>query len=439
MSPGPVHGSGGADSAPRGAVARADAARLLAECCAPPFLGIDGLLSEKDALPATRELVFGVLRYYFSLREIVDAHLAKPLAARDQDVLCLLLVGAYQLADSHTAVHVAVNETVEAARHLGKPWASGLVNGVLRSVQRRHQKGVSLLDRSIDLPGWLERRIRIEYPAQASELFLSFLDRPPMTIRINVLKQTVAEYLALLDAMTVSWKASWLPESVTLDLPIRQHELPGYSDGAVSVQDAAAQFAAHLLSVPEKGRVLDTCAAPGGKLFHLMERQPTATFVALESSSTRLQWLRSEATRLCQTERLLTLQTDARSADWWDGQMFDRILLDAPCTGLGTLRRHPDVKLHRIEGDAGANQILQRELLASAWRFLAPGGLLLYVTCSILAEENDDVVRPFLAAQSDASATKLQLPTGFATQVGWQTLPTDPRTDGIYFALLQKD
>ena len=160
--------------------------------------------------------------------------------------------------------------------------------------------------------------------------------------------------------------------------------------------------------------------------------------MALESSSVRLEWLRSEAKRLCQTERLLTLQTDARSADWWDGQMFDRILLDTPCTGLGTLRRHPDVKLHRIDGDAGASQILQRELLASAWRFLAPGGLLLYVTCSILAEENDDVVRPFLAAQPDASPTTLLLPTGFATQVGWQTLPTDPRTDGLYFALLQK-
>ncbi len=437
MSPGPVRRSG-TESAQRGAVARANAARLLAECCSPPFPGIDGLLSEADALPATRELVFGVLRHYFSLREIVSAHLAKPLAARDQDVLCLLLVGAYQLADSHTAAHAAVNETVEAARNLGKPWASGLVNGVLRSLQRRHQEGVSLLNRSIDLPGWLEHRIRREYPTQARELFLSFLDRPPMTIRINVLKQSVAEYLALLDAMNVSWKASWLPESVTLDRPIRQQELPGYADGAVSVQDAAAQFAARLLSVPEGGRVLDTCAAPGGKLFHLMERHPKATFVALESSSDRLEWLLREAKRLCQTERLLALQTDARNADWWDGQMFDRILLDAPCTGLGTLRRHPDIKLHRIEGDAGASQLLQRGLLSSAWRFLAPGGLLLYVTCSILAEENDDVVQPFLAAQSDASATKMQLPAGFATAVGWQTLPTEPRTDGLYFSLLQK-
>ena len=437
MSSGPVRRSG-AESAQRGAIARANAARLLAECCSPPFPGIDGLLSEASALPTTRELVFGVLRHYFSLHELVTAHLAKPLATRDQDVLCLLLVGAYQLADSHTAAHAAINETVEAARQLGKPWASGLVNGVLRSLQRRHQEGVSLLDCSMDLPGWLERRIRSEYPAQASALFLSFLDRPPMTIRINVRYQSPAEYRACLDAINVNWKASWLPESVTLDHPIRQHELPGYADGAVSVQDAAAQFAAQLLSVPQGGRVLDTCAAPGGKLFHLMEHQPSATFVALEPSNDRLEWLRSEAKRLCHTERLLTLQADARNADWWDGQMFDRILLDAPCTGLGTLRRHPDVKLHRIEADASANQILQSELLASAWRFLAPGGLLLYVTCSIFAEENDDVVRPFLAVQADASATRIDLPTGFATQVGWQTLPTDPRTDGLYFALLQK-
>lgn len=401
-------------------------------------MGIDRLLSDADALPVTRELVFGVLRRYFSLREIVSEHLAKPLLARDQDVLCLLLVGAYQLADSHTAVHAAVNETVEAARHLGKPWASGLVNGVLRSIQRRHAEGISLLDRSVDLPGWLERRIRSEYPAQANALFLSFLDRPPMTIRINVLKQPVLEYLARLEAMSVSWKASWLPESVTLDQPMRQQELPGYADGAVSVQDAAAQFAAQLLSVPQGGRVLDTCAAPGGKLFHLMEHQPRATFVALESSRDRLEWLHSEAERLGQTERLLTFQTDARNADWWDGQLFDRILLDAPCTGLGTLRRHPDVKLHRIEGDDQANQSLQRELLTSVWRFLAPGGLLLYVTCSILAEENDHVVQPFLATQPDASTTRVHLPTGFATQVGWQTLPTDSRTDGLYFALLQK-
>lgn len=437
MNPGPVRRSG-TEPAQRGAVARATAARLLADCCSPPYPGIDGLLSAADALPAIRELVFGVLRHYFSLREIVSAHLKKPLAARDLDVLCLLLVGAYQLADAHTASHAAVNETVEAARHLGKPWASSLVNGVLRSLQRTHENGVSLQDRVVDLPAWLERRIRNEYPAQASELFLSFLDRPPMTIRINVLKQPVEDYLALLNAMNVSWKASWLPESVTLDLPVRQHELPGYTDGAVSVQDSAAQFAAQLLSVPPGARVLDTCAAPGGKLFHLMERQPAATFVALESSSDRLEWLRSEARRLHQTERLVTVLTDARSADWWDGQLFDRILLDAPCTGLGTLRRHPDVKLHRIEGDAHANQVLQRELLVSAWQFLASGGLLLYVTCSILAEENDDVVRPFLTGHPDASSIGIELPTGFATQVGWQTLPTDSRTDGLYFALLKR-
>lgn len=428
----------GSESGKRGAVARATAARLLADCSSHPFFAIDGLLADADALPATRELVFGVLRHYFSLREMVSTCLAKPLAERDQDVLCLLLVGAYQLADSHTAAHAAVNETVEAARQLGKPWASGLVNGVLRSLQRQHQEGFSLMDRLVDLPEWLERKIRSEYPAEAGDLFRAFLERPPMTLRINVLKQSTDEYRALLDAMDMSWKALWLAESVTLTVPIRQQDLPGYAEGAVAVQDAAAQFAAQLLPVPEGGRVLDTCAAPGGKLFHLMERNPTATFVALESSIERFIWLRAEATRLGHAEALVAFQTDARNTQWWDGQMFDSILLDAPCTGIGTLRRHPDVKLHRVEGDAAANQVLQRELLASAWQFLAPGGALLYVTCSMLAEENDGVMLPFLAAHSDASSIRIELPTGFATWAGWQTLPTDPSTDGLFFALLRK-
>ncbi len=395
-------------------------------------------MAAEDAPPATRELVFGVLRHYISLHDMVSNCLAKPLAERDNDVRCLLLVGAYQLADSHTATYAAVNETVEAARHLGKPWASGLVNGVLRSLQRQYPGGYSLMDRLVDLPAWLEQRIRNEYPTQADNLFRAFLERPPMMLRVNLLKQSASDYRALLDAMDMGWKAAWLPESVSLNEPIRQQELPGYADGAVSVQDAAAQFAAHLLTVPSGGRVLDTCAAPGGKLFHLMEHHPTATFVALESAAERVKWLRAEADRLGHAQALVTFETDARDAQWWDGQMFDSILVDAPCTGFGTLRRHPDVKLHRMDSDAQVNQVLQRDLLASAWRFLAPGGTLLYVTCSILAAENEGVIQPFLAAQSDASSLSIELPTGFATQSGWQTLPTDPFTDGLYFALLRK-
>lgn len=437
MSPRQVRRSGD-ESGQRGAIARATAARLLADCSSPPYRAIDGLFADTDALPATRELVFGVLRYYFSLREIVGACLSKPLAGRDHDVFCLLLVGAYQLADAHTAAHAAINETVEAARHLGKPWASGLVNGVLRSLQRSHQQSFSLKDRPVDLPQWLERRIRSEYPVEAVDLFHAFLQRPPMTLRINVRKQSTAQYRALLDAVSLGWKACWLEESVILDTPIRQQELPGYADGAVSVQDAAAQFAAQLLPVPPGGRVLDTCAAPGGKLFHLMERHPTASFVALESSVERLKWLCAEAIRLGHDEGLVALSADARNSEWWDGRMFDSILVDAPCTGIGTLRRHPDVKLHRLEEDATTNQVLQRELLASAWRFLAPGGVLLYVTCSILAEENDGVVQPFLAERPDASSITIELPSGFATLTGWQTLPTDSRTDGLFFALLRK-
>ena len=425
-------------SAQGSAASRAAAARLLARCCAPPHRSIDALLAEEAASPATRELVFGVLRHYFALERRIQSFLAKPLAARDLDLKCLLLVGAYQLSAGHTAEHAAVNETVEATRLLGKPWARGLINGVLRALQREHGHASPLATEQVDLPVWLEQQLRREYPALAGELFQELQARAPMTLRINRQRVSPDIYRATLSRSGIGWQDLWLNETIGLQTPMRQQDLPGYDEGAISVQDAAAQFAARLLAPAANGRVLDMCAAPGGKLFHLIEAQPDATYVAVESSPDRMAWLQSEARRLGHLTRITFYGADARDDAWWDGRPFDRILLDAPCTGIGTLRRHPDIKLHRSAGDDLSNRSLQSALLDAAWRRLAPGGLLLYVTCSLFHAENDGVVGPFCATHADASLIPISLPVGIPTPLGWQTLPNDRRTDGLFFALLRK-
>ncbi|MEQ8858239.1 MAG: 16S rRNA (cytosine(967)-C(5))-methyltransferase RsmB [Pseudomonadales bacterium] len=434
---------------------RASAARLLRRVVVERRT-TDQAMSGRDVTPLTQELVLGCLRHWPSLEQRTLALLDKPLRKKDRDIELLMVVGVYQLAYLRIPDHAAINETVKACRELGKPWATGLVNAVLRQVARtavRNDDDPAQSERSFEHPEWLESALRTQY-SDAEALMIANNQRAPMALRINRLRSAPLAYEAQLTAAGLGFRrlaevtgaVGPGPETVVLLEPVAARRLPGFAAGAVAVQDAGAQFAAPLLAealaeAPTTlpgARVLDACAAPGGKLFHLHECCPDLALTALESRAERLQQMAEEARRLGHAEHLDLREADATTLDWWDGAPYQAILLDAPCTGTGTLRRHPDIKLLRRAADVAEMAGLQARLLANLWRVLAPGGTLLYCTCSILAAENDEVVDAFLAAHDDATAAPLALTSGRAVRHGWQLLPTDPDTDGFYFSRLQK-
>lgn len=403
----------------------------------------DQSFGNKEPTPLLQELVYGTLRYYYCLEPMVSRQLSEPLRTKDLDLRCLMLVGAYQLHYMRIPAHAAIYETVNACRALKKPWARGLVNAVLRKVA-----GESPDEHSFGLPAWWYLKLQQDYPDRATLLARATLTRAPQSLRVNVTRTTPEAYRSTLVASGIGAEPGWLPEQLILDTPIPIRQLPGHADGLVSIQDAGAQFAARLIadSAP-RGPVLDACAAPGGKLCHLAELLPTAVVVGVEKSPNRLAHLQAEVRRLGHEQLVLRLG-DATGDSWLGEQAparYDAILVDAPCSGSGTLRRHPDIKLLRQPDDLGGFVDLQQRLLENLWRFLEPEGVLIYCTCSIFPEENDGVVGAFLAAHPEANATPISLPTGQATRHGWQllTLPAsgdgaDLSVDGFYFARLTR-
>ena len=410
---------------------RARAARHLARIVGRGD-GLDNVI-RRESNPLCLELTYGCLRHYFSLVEVVDARLARPLRAKDLDVRCLLLVGAYQLQRTRIPSHAAISETVSAVRTLGKPWAAALINAVLRKLPTQPSDDAS------DHPPWLQSKIEAQYGDQAPMLLRANNQRAPMSLRINRRKIEPGDYRALLDGAGIPFKDSWLPESILLRKPQPSATLPGFADGAVGVQDIGAQLVGDLMRrrLRDGCRVLDACAAPGGKLFHLLESGLALQVTALDDSPTRLQTLTGMAKRLGH-DGFRPIAADAGGLGWWDGKPFDLVVIDAPCSGTGTLRRHPDIKVTRTPQQVRQAILLQGALLRNLWRTVRPGCTLLYCTCSILAEENDQVVESFLGAHEDARANGFELPTGTTTRHGWQMLPTEPATDGFYLSLIDK-
>jgi|TARA_Y100000031_G_scaffold103315_1_gene113318 16S rRNA (cytosine967-C5)-methyltransferase len=397
---------------------------------------LDQVLASGKQSPLARELTYGVTRHFYSLSAELQPLLERPLRDRDLDLFALMLVGAYQLRHLQIPPHAAINETVAAAHPLGKPWARNLINGVLRSLQRSPTPTPQDDSVRYDHPSWLIERVSKEYPDQWRDLLSANNARAPMAIRINLTRTSVQDYTHLLGSANIASQPGWLPETVILEQPMPVAKLPGYAEGLVSVQDAGAQFAAYLLTerLSAPSSILDACAAPGGKTFHLLERAPHAKVSAMDVNSSRLDTLRRSAVRLGHEVR--TLCADASNDRL--AARYDHILLDAPCSGSGTLRRHPDIKLLREPADVGVTARVQALLLRHLWHALRPSGTLLYCTCSLLREENDSIVAVFLNTHTDASAAPIELPSGAATRYGWQLLPLDPRTDAFYFAALVK-
>ncbi len=411
---------------------------------------LDGLFDDARVpgrdLPLLHALVYGVLRHFYSLRAEVNQALDRPLKARDTIVLHLLQVGILQLRHMRIPPHAAVGECVTATRALGKGWASGLVNQVLRNLAESPPDPGADTEARYDQPAWLLERLQAQYPDRWQALAADLKARAPMALRVNLSRTTRAAYLARLADAGLTATEGLDGATLVLSEPVPTEGLPGFEAGLVSVQDEGAQLAAALLDVPRQARVLDACAAPGGKGLHLVERHrlefgPDATddglqLLALEISARRLALIKPEQQRLGLT--FAVQQGDATQRDWWDGQPFDRILLDAPCSGTGTLRRHPDIRLLKGADDLATFQALQRTMLDNLWSCLASGGILLYCTCSILQEENDAVLQGFLAAHPEAQILPIDADWGTATEFGRQLLPRHQGPDGFYFARLQR-
>ena len=331
--------------------------------------------------------------------------------------------------------HALVAATVDAARALGRPHQAGLVNAILRRAQR---EGLPLVDDDAIWPRWLAQRIRQDWPSNADAIFAASVQPPPMWLRVNPRDGSRDDYLHRLDAAGIDASAS--PEAsdaIRLATPLPVHELPGFDAGSVSVQDAAAQRVADALAPARGSRVLDACAAPGGKTAHLLERDPALRMLALDIDPRRVR-------RMQGTFERLGLQVDARAGDaaqpasWWDGTAFDAILIDAPCSATGIVRRQPDVLLHRREADIASLNAIQSSLLDGLWPLLAPGGTLVYATCSILMAENAMQVEAFLARTADAALEPLDAGFGHDTGFGSQRLPGEAGMDGFFHARLRK-
>jgi 16S rRNA (cytosine967-C5)-methyltransferase len=388
-----------------------------------------------------QELVYGVLRWYPRLEWLVDQLLDRPLKKRDRDILSLLLVGIYQFLFMRIPPHAVVNETVEAAKELGKPWARHMINAVLRAFQRDRDRLLTALEQNDEAatahPAWLLARIRKDWPDDWQRIVEANNERPPMTLRVNRRKMEQPVYLQMLAARDMDARAV-TGDGIELEKPVDVNELPGFEEGAVSVQDAAAQLVAPLLDAQRGHYVLDACAAPGGKTAHILELQPELKeLVAVDIDRIRLRRVTDTLQRLDLHAR--TICGDAATPEqWWNGELFDRILLDAPCSGSGVIRRHPDIKRLRRAEDIAALAELQRRILNALWPLLKPGGMLLYVTCSIFPVENDEQITGFLDLHQDAVGSKIAASWGHELKAGRQILPGEHNMDGFYFASIYK-
>jgi len=394
-------------------------------------------IAENDR-PLIQELLYGVCRWYGELNAIAAQLLSKPIRNKDRIVHFILLVGLYQLHHLETARHAAVAETVNACKKLNKQWAGKLINACLRAYLR---EPIEINNpAAVSHPEWLVDKVSQHYPDHAERIFIANNERAPMCLRVNQIRVSRDQYLEQLAAADITAKPD--PNSDTgiiLERPIAVNALPSFEQGACSVQDTAAQIAATLLSPQAGMRVLDACAAPGGKTAHLLElANNDLQMDAMDISESRCEQLKSTLTRLNLNAEVISF--DASRADKWPSlrTTYHRILIDAPCSGTGVIRRHQDIKHHRRLSDLRSLQSTQASILRALWPRLETGGLLLYATCSILPEENEQQIEQFVAQTNNAILKAIEHPTAMHRSTGCQTLAGLHEMDGFYYCLLEK-
>ncbi|MBO1926467.1 16S rRNA (cytosine(967)-C(5))-methyltransferase RsmB [Thiomicrorhabdus sp. 6S2-11] len=400
--------------------------------------------SDKRERSFVQNLVLGTLRWQFRLMAIRSQLLKKKLKAKDEDVNQLILLGLFQILHTETAEHAAVSETVNVTAKLKKPWAKGLVNGILRNFMREKDAICAEVDlkpaQKYSHPQWFFKAMRKAYPEHWQEILEANNQIAPLTLRNNALEQSRDELLqAFAEADIQASEHPHCQQGIVLEQSTDITQLPTYDEGGFSVQDAAAQQAAQILQPQAGQKILDACAAPGGKTAHLLEyANADLDLLALEKEPERLD-------RLAENLHRLGLECDYRvgdasqASDWWDGQPFDKILLDAPCSATGIIRRHPDIKWHRIPEDIEELVEIQQKILDELWQTLKPGGQMLYATCSVLPQENREQMQAFLERTNDAEMIPLAVDWGWQdSEIGRQILPGQDGMDGFYYCLLQK-
>jgi len=387
---------------------------------------------QDDAL--AKSLVFGTIRFYHQLNDIVTNLLDHSLEKEDLDIHCLMLLGAYQVLYSKVAIHASIYETVDVVNLLDKPWAKGLVNAILRQIDR--DKDTLLNQIHYSHPTWMVKKIKQNYPDNFEQIFKQNNIQAPMTIRVHPKCSTVNYQQQLSEVGIASQTLNIAPQALVLDNPVSVYDLPEFEIGSCYVQDGSAQLAAHLLAPNDQDRVLDACSAPGGKTTHLHELAPNAAIMAIDSDLERLERIKQNTQRFS-INNIEIIQGNAQQQDWWDGQLFDKILLDAPCSATGVIRRHPDIKLLRKPKDIVNLVKLQAQILANLWQMLKPGGTLLYATCSILKAENEEQIANFLTNHADAKEELININWGIESTIGKQQLPNN-EFDGFYYAKIKK-
>lgn len=403
-------------------------------------------INEPSDRALAQELVYGTLRFAPRLEFMLSQLLDRPVRKREPRVHALLMIGLYQLYYMRVPAHAAVAETVEATRRLKKDWATGLVNAILRRVQREQASWQEKADAHptgrTAHPDWLLKLLVRDWPDQVEDIIAANNDRAPMTLRVNARRGNRETYLERLAENDIAASAHpFAPDAIELAQPVDVSRLPGFREGDVSVQDAAAQLACELLAPTAGMTVLDACAAPGGKTAHLLEHHADLEkLVAIDRDADRLDRVGENLARLELHATLI--KADAAKPEQWLPEcgvtQFDRILLDAPCSATGVIRRHPDIKLLRRAKDIDGLVSQQARLLDQLWPLLAPGGRMLYATCSVLADENSRQVANFMRRHPDALSLPLNVSWGQASGFGRQILPGEHGMDGFFYAVLTR-
>jgi len=392
-----------------------------------------------------QQLCFGTLRHFHQLQAITQTLLDKPLRTKDTDVYMLVLIGLFQIIHLRTPDHAAISESVNASRKLKKTWASKLINGLLRNFLRNRAEIETTLTHDnaylFSHPQWFFDQLKSSWPDHYAAILNANNLQPPVCLRINTTLNSRDHYVQQLNALSIQAEPlTYAPEGIRLLESIDIRTLPGFEQGHFSVQDEAAQLAATLLDCQANDRVLDACAAPGGKSCHILERQPAiSSLTCVDLEANRMKRVEQNLARLRLTEKATLKVADVGDTDaWWDSRLFDRILLDAPCSATGVIRRHPDIKLLRRPSDLAKLGGLQLQLLTALWQTLAPGGVLVYATCSVLPIENERIITAFLAQQPDATHLPIAASWGIARPIGRQLFPQVGGHDGFYYARLCK-
>lgn len=406
---------------------------------------IEHALANKDISPQDRgfiqSLSFGVVRWYWQLEDQLTPLLKKPIKNKERLVKYALLMGIFQIQHLQTPAHAAVSDTVKCCQHLSKQWAKNLVNACLRNYLRKQEKKplTEFPPSHYSHPQWMIELIEQAWPDQKKAIFAANNQAAPLCLRVNKKHCSRDTYLDLLHKENLNAeKDPYSPIGIRLAQSLPVKALPHFSDGWVSVQDTASQLIAQFIQTDKNYRILDACAAPGGKTSMIMENSPDdISMHALDINGDRNNKLQDTLSRLNLDAKIITGDA-SQPNDWWDGKLFQRILVDAPCSGLGVIRRHPDIKHLRQANDLEQLHKDQAAILNACWQLLEPNGMLLYTTCSILPQENEQQIVNFLNQTQEAKVIPIEHPNAVTLKYGKQTLPGISNMDGFYYCLLQK-